>query len=126
MYPENLRYTGEHEWIRVEGGSGVVGITHFAQDALGDVVYVELPETGRVVKAGEAFGAVESVKSVSDLYSPVGGTVTGVNAELAGRPELVNQDPYGEGWMIVIELADPGEADGLLSARAYQELLKEG
>ena len=126
MYPENLRYTSEHEWIRSEGGRGVVGITHFAQEALGDVVYVELPETGRMLKSGEAFGAVESVKSVSDLYSPVSGTVVEVNAELAGHPELVNQDPYGEGWMIVIEMADPAEPDRLLSADAYQGMLKEG
>jgi len=125
VYPENLRYTTEHEWLRLEGGSGVVGITHFAQEALGDVVYVELPEPGRVLAAGEAFGAVESVKSVSDLYSPVGGTVVEVNGELTGHPELVNQDPYGEGWMIIIELADPAEAERLLSAEAYQAMLKE-
>ena len=125
MYPGNLRYSSEHEWIRAEGGSGVVGITHFAQEALGDVVYVELPEKGRELKAGEAFGAVESVKSVSDLYSPVTGTVVEVNAGLTGHPELVNQDPYGEGWMIVIKMADPAEPDRLLSAQAYQDMLKE-
>ncbi|HUW63297.1 MAG TPA: glycine cleavage system protein GcvH [Spirochaetia bacterium] len=132
MYPENLRYSSEHEWIRVEGGapakggSGIVGITHFAQEALGDVVYVDLPEEGRVLKAGEAFGAVESVKSVSDLYAPVSGTVVAVNLELTGHPELVNQDPYGEGWMITMEIADPAELDRLLTAGAYQGMLKEG
>jgi len=126
MYPEDLLYTREHEWIRVRGGRGTVGITHFAQEALGDVVYVELPTVGQKLKAQEPFGAVESVKSVSDLYAPVSGTVVEVNQELSARPELVNQDPYGEGWMVVVEMSDPAELEGLLSAAAYREGLKEG
>jgi len=125
MYPEDLLYTREHEWIRASGGRGTVGITHFAQEALGDVVYVELPEAGFELRAGEPFGAVESVKSVSDLYAPVSGTVVEVNRELAGHPELVNQDPYGEGWMVVVAMADPAELEQLLSAAAYQDMLKE-
>lgn len=123
MVPEDLRYTREHEWIRVEGGRGVVGITHYAQTQLGDVVYVELPPEGREVRAGEPFGVVESVKSVSDLYAPVSGRVVAVNPRLADAPELVNQDPYGEGWMIAVELSDPSELDRLLDAPGYRALI---
>lgn len=125
MIPNDLKYTREHEWIRVEGTAGTVGITHFAQSALGDVVFVELPEVGRVLKQGEAFGVVESVKTVSDLYSPVSGKVIRVNEKLMDSPEIVNQDPYGEGWMIVIEIASPAEVGTLLDAAAYQQVTAE-
>ena len=120
--PEDLKYTKEHEWVRVDGDRLIVGITDFAQDALGDVVYVDVPETGTQVKAGEPFGEVESTKSVSDVYAPVSGTVVERNAQLADAPELVNRDPYGEGWMIVISAADASEVEGLLEAGAYREL----
>ncbi|MBX6377551.1 MAG: glycine cleavage system protein GcvH [Clostridia bacterium] len=122
-FPEDLRYSREHEWIRVEDGRGRVGITDYAQDQLGDVVYVDLPKVGDSVRAGEAFGVVESVKSVSDLYAPASGRVVAVNEALAQRPELVNSDPYGEGWMIEVELSDPSELDALLDAAAYRGLV---
>jgi glycine cleavage system H protein len=120
--PEDLKYTKEHEWVRVDGDRLIVGITDFAQDALGDVVYVDVPETGTQVKAGEPFGEVESTKSVSDVYAPVSGTVVDRNVQLADAPELVNRDPYGEGWMIVISPADAAEVEALLEAGAYREL----
>lgn len=123
LYPEDLRYSKEHEWLRLEGERGVVGITHYAQEQLGDVVFVELPEVGRELRAGEAFGVVESVKSVSDVYAPVSGRVVAVNERLNEAPELVNQDPYGEGWMIAIALADPAEVDRLLSAAEYRNMV---
>lgn len=125
MYPEDLKYTREHEWIRVNGAEGTVGITHYAQEHLGDVVFVELPEVGRVLSQGEAFGVVESVKTVSDLYAPAGGKVIRVNERLLDQPDLVNGDPHGEGWMIVIEIATPGELDSLLDAAGYQNMLSE-
>lgn len=126
-YPTELKYTREHEWATVEEGGRVrVGITDFAQDALGDVVFVDMPEEGTEVRAGEAFGEVESTKSVSDLFSPVSGRIVERNAALEKSPELVNQDPYGEGWMIVIEAGDPAELDGLLDAAAYQQFAEEG
>lgn len=124
MYPENYRYTREHEWIRAESGAGVIGITHHAQDKLGDIVFVELPAVGRKLDAQEAFGSVESVKAVSDIYSPVAGEVTEVNAALADHPEILNQDPHGAGWIIKIKLADPKAVDGLLSARDYEEFVR--
>lgn len=124
-YPAELWYTREHEWIRVEGDTGTVGITAFAQDQLGDVVFVELPAVGAEVRQGKQFGTVESVKTVSDLFSPVTGTVVEVNPALADHPELVNQDPYGQGWMIKVRLADPAELDGLLDSKAYEAFLKE-
>jgi glycine cleavage system H protein len=120
--PEDLKYTKEHEWVRVDGDRLIVGITDFAQDALGDVVYVDVPEKGTQVKAGEPFGEVESTKSVSDVYAPVSGTVVERNAQLADAPELVNRDPYGEGWMIAISPADDSEVEALLEAGAYREL----
>jgi glycine cleavage system H protein len=123
LYPRELRYTREHEWIRVEGARGVVGITAFAQDQLGDVVFVELPKSGTSVEQNKTFGVVESVKTASDLYSPVSGVVVEVNQALVDRPELVNQDPYGEGWMIVISIADASELGRLLSADQYEALL---
>lgn len=122
--PEDLRYTEEHEWVRPEDGGLRVGITHFAQDQLGDVVYVELPKVGATLRAGQPFGVVESVKAASDLYAPVAGTVVAVNAALADAPDLVNSDPFGEGWMLVLETA-PGAADGLLDADGYRRLIDE-
>lgn len=122
MIPEELRYTAEHEWVRAGDGTTVrVGITDYAQDALGDVVFVSLPEVGAGVTAGEACGEVESTKSVSEIYAPLTGEVTGRNDVLEARPELVNSDPYGEGWLIEIAVADGG-LDGLLDAKAYGEL----
>src|SRR6266516_3858998 len=122
MYPPELQYTEEHEWARIEGGRATVGITHYAQDALGDIVYVDLPAVGASVEAGAALGEVESTKSVSDIYSPVSGTVTARNEALDGQPELVNADPYGEGWMVEITLDDPASLDDLLDAKAYKGL----
>jgi len=125
-YPDDLRYTEEHEWARTEGDGRVrVGITDYAQDALGDVVYVDIPETGTEVTGGRPFGEVESTKSVSDVYAPVSGTVIERNAQLEERPELVNSDPYGDGWMIAIEVADGGSLDGLLDAEAYASYVAE-
>jgi glycine cleavage system H protein len=124
-YPDELRYTKEHEWAAVEDGRVRVGITDFAQDALGDVVYVDIPEEGTEVRAGEPFGEVESTKSVSDIYSPVSGRVALRNGALSDSPELVNGDPYGEGWMAVIEMSDPGELDGLMDADAYRRMVEE-
>lgn len=124
--PEDLRYSRDHEWVRVEGTTARVGITDYAQDQLGEVVYVELPAVGGEVRAGAAAAEVESTKSVSEVYVPVSGTVRAVNEALAERPELVNQDPYGEGWLLEVELADPSELDGLLDAAAYAELLRAG
>ena len=124
MYPRELKYTKDHEWIRVEDGRGRVGVTDHAQEQLGDVVYVELPEVGRAFRQGEQFGSIESVKAVSDLYCPVGGTVVEVNRDLADRPEAVNQDPHAA-WMIVLALDDPGDVDALLDAAAYGALVGE-
>jgi glycine cleavage system H protein len=124
-FPNDLRYTKEHEWVRVEDGRVRVGISDFAQDALGDVVYVDVPEVGTKVKAGEPFGEVESTKSVSDVYAPATGTVSERNEALTDSPELVNSSPYGDGWMIVIDLEDPGELDGLLEAEAYRSFTQE-
>ncbi|MGL5816979.1 MAG: glycine cleavage system protein GcvH [Phycicoccus sp.] len=118
-YPDTLRYTAEHEWVRTDGGTARVGITSFAQQALGDVVYVSLPTVGDPVVAGDTCGEVESTKSVSDLYAPVSGTVTAVNAALDTTPELVNSDPYGEGWMYELTPDDATDIDGLLDVRAY-------
>ena len=123
-YPQDLRYTAEHEWVRA-GSDGVirVGITAFAQDALGDVVYVSLPSVGDSLSAGESCGEVESTKSVSDLYAPLSGEVVAVNQALESAPELVNSDPYGEGWMYDVKLTDEGSADSLLDLEAYRALL---
>jgi glycine cleavage system H protein len=119
MHPSNLRYTKEHEWIAAEGERGTIGITDFAQHELGDIVYVELPEKGKKFAAGEVIGTIESVKAVSEIYSPVGGEVVEVNAGLLDAPQKVNQDPYGEGWICRIRLADPGEPSALMDAAAY-------
>jgi glycine cleavage system H protein len=124
--PAELRYTEEHEWARADGNRVTIGITDYAQDALGDVVFVDLPDVGTAVEAGEPFGEVESTKSVSDLYAPVSGTVAERNEVLETNPEKVNQDPYGDGWMLVIEVSDPSAVEGLLDADAYVELTKQG
>jgi len=124
--PEGLKYTREHEWIKVEGEKGRVGITHYAQDQLGDIVFVELPKRGRQLRQMEAFGVVESVKAVSDLYCPVGGEVVEVNSALEQNPELVNQDPYGRGWMIVVKVKNAKELDGLMTAQQYTAFLEKG
>lgn len=124
--PEELRYTKEHEWVLDEGEGRVrVGITDYAQDALGDVVYVEVPDAGSEVRGGEPFGEVESTKSVSDVYSPVSGRIIEKNALLDDHPELVNEQPYGDGWLVVLEVADPAEVEGLLDAAAYRASLEE-
>ncbi len=124
-FPNDVRYTREHEWARVEDGRVRVGITDFAQDALGDVVYVDVPEVETKVKAGQPFGEVESTKSVSDVYAPASGTVTERNEALTDTPELVNSSPYGDGWMIVIDMDDPSELEGLLDAEAYRAFTRE-
>ena len=120
--PEDLRYSREHEWVRVTGNVARIGITDFAQDSLGDVVFVQLPDVGLDVVAGASVSEIESTKSVSDVYVPVSGVVAAVNEALVEQPELVNQDPYGGGWMFDVELSDPGEVDGLMDAAAYREL----
>ena len=123
MYPRDFRYTKDHEWIKVEGDRGRVGITDYAQKQLGDVVFLELPAVGRALRAGEQFGTVESVKAVSELYSPVAGEVVEVNAALVARPETVNKDPHGEAWMIVLKIEDPAALASLLDANAYEALV---
>ena len=120
--PDDLKYTAEHEWARVGGTTIRIGVTDYAQEALGDVVYVTLPEVGAKVGQGDAFGEVESTKSVSDLYAPITGTVTARNDELESRPELINSDAYGEGWIVEIEVADSAQVDGLLDPAAYSTL----
>jgi glycine cleavage system H protein len=124
MYPDDLRYTKDHEWVRLEGDRGTVGITDYAQHQLGDVVYLELPEVGRKLKVQETFGTVESVKAVSELYSPVAGEVVQVNAALAQAPEKINSDPYGDAWMIAIRLADPAAVKALMDAAAYKAFVE--
>lgn len=126
MYPGDLKYSEEHEWLRVENERGVVGITHYAQDQLGDVVFVELPEEGEEFQAGEVFGTVESVKTVSDLYMPVRARVAQVNDRLLDEPELVNESPYGDGWMLIIDILDASEIDSLLSVDEYRDLVEGG
>jgi glycine cleavage system H protein len=122
-YPSDLRYDKEHEWIRVEGDVAVIGISDFAQDQLGEVVYVDLPAVGDTVTSGDTFGEVESVKSVSELFSPVSGEIVKVNNDLDGAPEAINEDAYGTGWMIEVKLADPSELDGLMSSDEYQDFI---
>jgi len=121
-YPKGLKYSREHEWVLVEADdSGIIGISDFAQNELGDVVYVEVPEVGEKISKDDPFGAVESVKAVSDLYAPVSGTVTEVNDALPDTPELINEDPYGEGWIIKVTMSDPGELDDLMTPEEYTE-----
>jgi glycine cleavage system H protein len=124
MYPDDRHYTKEHEWIRLEGDRGTVGITDYAQNQLGDVVYLELPEVGRTLAAHDRFGTVESVKAVSELYCPVAGEVVEVNSALVSSPEAINTDPYGQAWMIVVRMANPGALDGLMDAAAYQSYIQ--
>jgi glycine cleavage system H protein len=126
MVPSDLRYTKDHEWVRVDGSEATVGITQYAADQLGDIVFVELPDEGRSFDQFAAFGVVESVKAVSDLFAPLSGTIAAANGALAGSPELVNSDPYGEGWMIRVTLTAPDEVEGLLDATAYDELIAAG
>jgi glycine cleavage system H protein len=125
MVPQDLRYTKEHEWVRVEGGLATVGITDYAAHELGDVVFVELPEVGRTVAQSAAVGVIESVKAVSDLFAPLSGDVVETNSELSGEPELLNSDPFGKGWMLRIQIADVSQIDGLLDAAAYDALIAE-
>ena len=122
--PDGLRYSSDHEWVRVDGETATIGITDYAQDALGDVVYVDLPNIGDEVTAGGTFGEVESTKSVSELYAPVSGEIATVNDALVDNPEKLNEDPYGEGWIISITMSDPGELDGLLDADGYRALIE--
>jgi len=125
MYPNEYRYTKEHEWVRLEGGTATVGITDYAQHALGDVVYVEMPRAGTKLAAGKSFGTVESVKAVSEIYAPVSGEVTEINASLAGAPELINTDPHGQGWLVKVKGAAPSEITTLMDAAAYQAYIAE-
>ncbi|HUQ96183.1 MAG TPA: glycine cleavage system protein GcvH [Chitinophagaceae bacterium] len=122
-FPSELRYTKDHEWVRLEGDEAVIGITDFAQHELGDIVYVEIETTGNELEAGAVFGSVEAVKTVSDLFLPVAGTVTEVNSKLNGAPELVNTDPYGDGWMVRMKLKEAAAVDTLMDAEAYQSLV---
>ena len=126
MVPTDLRYTKDHEWVRVDGDEATVGITQYAADQLGDIVFVELPDVGRQLAQFATFGVVESVKAVSDLFAPVGGQVTETNGKLAANPELVNSDPYGDGWMLRVRVADPDQLDPLLDAAAYDTLTAAG
>ena len=123
MYPENFRYTKEHEWVLVEGDTGTIGITDHAQDELGDIVYVDLPKAGTHVEAGKSLGSVESVKAVSDVYSPVSGEVIEINGSLADAPENLNQDPHGGAWLVKIRLTNPAEVENLMSAADYQSYI---
>jgi glycine cleavage system H protein len=125
MVPADLRYTKDHEWVRVEGDTATIGVTDFAAQQLGDVVFVDLPALGKSVEQFATFGVVESVKAVSDLYAPVSGEVVGVNGDLNGSPELVNSDPFGGGWMIRVKVADAAQVEGLLDAAAYERLTAE-
>ena len=125
VYPEDLQYTKEHEWLQVSGSVATVGITHYAQGELGDIVYVELPQTGAAVVAGEQFATVESVKAVSEIYAPVSGEVAETNGALEAAPEAVNRDPYGEGWLIRIKLAESIDQEGMMSAADYRKYLED-
>ena len=122
--PDNLHYSKDHEWVRVEGDTAVIGITDHAQEQLGDVVYVELPKTGESFSAHESFGSVESVKAVSEIFTPVSGDIADLNESLNDEPEKVNKDPYGEGWMIKMKMSAPGEVDSLLTAAEYEDFTK--
>jgi glycine cleavage system H protein len=122
--PDDLKYSSDHEWIRVDGNRITIGITDYAQDALGDVVFVQVPDQGALVAAGQSISEVESTKSVSDIYAPIAGTIAEVNGDLETTPEQLNSDPYGDGWICVIEVADPAAVDALLDAAAYQKLIE--
>jgi len=125
MYPSDYRYTKEHEWIKVSGDTGTIGITDYAQHELGDVVFVELPDVGGKIKAGDVLGTIESVKAVSEIYSPVTGEVTEINTALTTTPETVNSDPHGAAWLVKVKLANPAEISGLMDAAAYQAFVSE-
>jgi len=122
--PEDLHYSKDHEWVRVEGAQAIIGITDYAQNSLGDVVYVELPKIGDEFAANESFGSVESVKAVSEVFTPIAGKVVKINESLADEPEKVNSDPYGTGWMVYLQMANPGEVDSLLTAAEYEDFTK--
>jgi len=123
MYPENIKYTNDHEWIRVEGNIGTIGITHHAQGELGDIVYIDISDESATVSVGDSFGTIEAVKTVADLYSPVSGKIVEVNNDINSAPETVNSDPYGNGWIVKIELANPSEVDALMDVNAYKQLI---
>ena len=123
MYPKDLKYHNEHEWVRVEGKQATLGISHFAQDALGDIVFLDLPKVGAVVTANQQVGEVESTKTTSSIYTPVSGKIVKINTDLKDHPEVVNSDPYGKGWIAVIELSDPKQVDGLMTAAQYESFL---
>jgi len=123
MIPSDLRYHKEHEWVRQNGSQATVGISHFAQDALGDIVFIDLPKAGAVVKAGQQIGEVESTKTTSTIYTPVSGTIAKINMDLKDHPEVMNADPYGKGWIAVIDLSNPSEADQLMTAAQYEQFL---
>jgi glycine cleavage system H protein len=125
MYPEDLKYHSEHAWAKIDGNTATVGISYYAQDQLGEIVFLELPETGTAVEAGAPFAEIESVKSVSDVYSPVNGTITETNNEVVEAPEIINEDCYEAGWMIKVELADASGVDDLLDAAAYEKLIAD-
>jgi len=125
IYPDDLKYTREHEWLAVQGGVGTIGLTHYAQSELGDIVYVDMPAVGAPVVAGEDFGTVESVKAVSEIFAPASGEVLEVNGALATSPETINKDPYGEGWLVKVKLADTKEVAGLMSASEYRKYIEE-
>lgn len=125
MEPTDLRYHEEHEWIRVDGKQATMGISHFAQDALGDIVFIDMPKVGTTVTAGQQIGEVESTKTTSSIYTPVSGKIVNVNADLKDHPEVLNADPYGKGWIVVIDLSDPGQVNGLMTAAQYEEFLKK-
>jgi glycine cleavage system H protein len=125
MEPTDLRYHEEHEWIRLDGKQATLGISNFAQDALGDIVFIDMPKVGSVVAAGEQIGEVESTKTTSSIYTPVSGKIVKINGDLKDHPEVVNADPYGKGWLAVIELSDPGQVSGLMTAAQYESFLKK-
>jgi glycine cleavage system H protein len=125
MIPSNLRYHEEHEWVRVEGAQATIGISHFAQDALGDIVFIDLPKVGATITAGQQIGEVESTKTTSIIYTPVSGTISKINADLKDHPEVVNSDPYGKGWMAVVDLSTPVEVEQLMTAAKYQDFLSK-
>jgi glycine cleavage system H protein len=125
MEPSDLRYHEEHEWIRIDGKQATMGISNFAQDALGDIVFIDMPKVGSTVAAGQQIGEVESTKTTSSIYTPVSGKIAKINTELKDHPEVVNADPYGKGWIAVIELSDPGQVNGLMTAEQYETFLKK-
>jgi glycine cleavage system H protein len=125
MEPTDLRYHEEHEWIRIDGKQATMGISNFAQDALGDIVFIDMPKVGSTVAAGQQIGEVESTKTTSSLYTPVSGKIVKINTELKDHPEVVNADPYGKGWLAVIELSEPGQINGLMTAEQYEAFLKK-